>query len=301
MTKHRLTIRLLPLALAIAVGGGFTVRAAESDPRDAAITKTAKAFVAAFQKGDAKALSEFWTPDGDYVDENGRVLKGRQAIEQSFAELFADHKALKLRIEVAHRKFPTPDTAIEDGNSVVTPPDGAAPSRSRYTNVMVLQNGKWLLESVREAAYAAPSNYEYLRGLEWVIGEWLEETANGPGGRVSFEWAPGQNFIVSTRTVEYKDATLQNGTQWIGWDAAAKQIHSWSFEADGGFGESAWTQDGGKWIIKTNATLADGSKVTATSIVTHPDANTITWQSTDQTVDGKPLPDTKAVKMKRAN
>jgi uncharacterized protein (TIGR02246 family) len=296
-----LTIRLLPLALAIAIAGGFTVRAAESEPQDAAITKTAEAFVEAFQKGDAKALSEFWTPDGDYVDETGRALKGRKAIEGSFTELFANSKGLKLRIEVANRKFPTPDTAIEDGNSVVTSPDGAAPSRARYTNVMVLQDGKWLLESVREAAYAAPSNYEYLRGLEWVIGEWVDETANGPAGRVSFEWGPGQNFIVSTRTVEYKDATLQNGTQWIGWDAAAKQIHSWSFEADGGFGEGAWTRDGGKWIIKTNSTLADGSKVTAESIVTRVDANTLTWQSRDQTVDGKPMPDTKEVKMKRAN
>ena len=208
---------------------------------------------------------------------------------------------MKLRIEVAHRKFPTPDTAIEDGNSLVIAPDGTAPSRARYTNVMVRKDGKWLLESVREAAYAPPSNYESLRGLEWVIGEWVDNSAGGVVGRVSFEWGPGQNFIVATRTVEHKDSTLQNGTQWIGWDAAAKQIRSWNFEADGGFDESTWTKDDGKWTIKTNSTLADGSKVTATNIVTKVDANTITWQSKDQTVNGKPMPDTKEVKMKRAD
>ncbi len=301
MIRHRFITSLLPLAVATAIGAEFTVHAAETDPQDAAITKMAEAFVAAFQKGDAKALSEFWTPDGDYVDANGRVLKGRQAIEQSFAEVFANNKGLKLRIEVAHREFPTPDTAIEDGNSMVIAPEGSAPSRARYTNFMVQKDGKWLLESVREAAYVAPSNYEYLRGLEWVIGGWTSAPANGVVGRVSFEWASDQNFIVATRTIEHKDATLQSGTEWIGWDAAAKQIRSWNFEADGGFGQGTWSKEDGKWILKTDSTLVDGSKVTATNVVTKVDPNTITWQSKDQTVNGKPVPDTKPVTMKRAN
>jgi hypothetical protein len=30
------------------------------------------------------------------------------------------------------------------------------------------------------------------------------------------------------------------------------------------------------------------------------DAKTVTWQSKDQTLNGKPLPDTKGIKMKRA-
>ena len=89
------------------------MRAAETNPQAAEITKTAEAFVEAFQKGDAKAVAAFWTPDGDYVDENSRVLKGRKAIEDSFAELFAAKKGLKVRIDVASLRFPAPDLAIE--------------------------------------------------------------------------------------------------------------------------------------------------------------------------------------------
>src|SRR5881628_3353035 len=85
------------------------VRAAETDPKIAEITKTAEAFVEAFHKGDAKAIAAFWTPDGDYVDEHGRLVKGRKAIEDSFAELFAENKGLKLRIDVASVRFPAPD------------------------------------------------------------------------------------------------------------------------------------------------------------------------------------------------
>jgi uncharacterized protein (TIGR02246 family) len=260
---------MLPLALACALGSGSSpIRAAESDPQEAAITRTAEAFVEAFQKGDAKAVASFWTLDGDYVDPSGRVLNGRPAIEKDFTDLFAQNKGLKLRIEVASLKFPTPDTAVEDGTTAVLAPDGTAPSRARYSNFLVKRDGQWLLASVREVAYVAPSNYENLRGLEWVIGEWEDENPGGELARVSFVWAPDQNFIVSTRTVETKEGVLDRGTQWIGWDPVTKQIRSWNFEADGGFGEGAWTKDGEKWIIKTTSVLADGSKVTATNIVT---------------------------------
>jgi hypothetical protein len=68
---------------------------------------------------------------------------------------------------------------VEDGTTAVLEPDGTAPSRARYSNFFVKQDGQWLLASVREAAYVPPSNYENLRGLEWVIGEWVDEN---PGG-----------------------------------------------------------------------------------------------------------------------
>jgi len=126
-------------------------------------------------------------------------------------------------------------------------------------------------------------------------------TAGGAVGRVSFEWAPAMNFIVATRTVEHRDATLENGTQWIGWDPAAKQIRSWSFEADGGFGEGTWSKNGNKWIIKTSSSLANGSKVTTTNVVTRVDADTITWKSTDQKMDGNALPDSAEITMKRTD
>jgi uncharacterized protein (TIGR02246 family) len=301
MKKHSSIVSVLPFAVACAIGYSTSpARAAESDPQEAAITKTAEAFVDAFQRGDAKAIASFWTPDGDYVDPSGRVLSGRPAIEKDFADLFAENKGLKLRIEVASLKFPTPDTAVEDGITAVLAPDGTAPSRARYSNFLVKKDGQWLLASVREANYVAPSNYQNLRELEWVIGEWVDESPGSELARVSFAWAPDQNFIVSTRTVETKEGVLDRGTQWIGWDPVSKQIRSWNFEADGGFGEGAWSKDGDKWIIKTTSVLADGSKVIATNVVSPLTADSISLQSKDQTVDGKALPDTNETKMKRA-
>src|SRR5881275_201670 len=163
MIPHSLLLALASVTLC----GMPALRAAESDPRTGEITKTAEAFVEAFHKGDAKAVAAFWTPDGDYVDENSRVLKGQKAIEDSFAELFATRKGLKLRIDVASVRFPAPDLAIEDGTSTVFAPDGSAPSRARYSNVLIKKDGQWLLSSMREAAYTDPSNHEFLHGLDW--------------------------------------------------------------------------------------------------------------------------------------
>lgn len=93
MKRTSLIRSIVPLALACALGSGSSpARAAESDPQEAAITKTAEAFVEAFQKGDAKAVAAFWTQDGDYVDLTGRVLNGRPAIEKDFENLFAENK-----------------------------------------------------------------------------------------------------------------------------------------------------------------------------------------------------------------
>src|SRR5215471_7157937 len=133
------------------------------------------------------------------------MMKGRKAIEDMYSELFAANKGLKLRIDVASLRFPAPDLAIEDGTSTVLSPDGEAPSRARYSNVLVKRDGKWLLLSVREAADTGPSNHEFLRGLDWMVGEWVDDDTGAAAGRLVFEWAPGQNFLISTRTAEFKD------------------------------------------------------------------------------------------------
>ncbi len=76
--KSRIIVQsVFPLVLACAIGfGNRSIRAAEDNPEQRAeIMNTAKAFVEAFHKGDAKALAAFWTPDGDYIDESGPCSK----------------------------------------------------------------------------------------------------------------------------------------------------------------------------------------------------------------------------------
>src|SRR5215472_7376994 len=77
-------------------------------------------FIAAFNKGDAKAVAAFWTPDATYVDQVGREFKGREAIEQLYEKVFAARKGVKLTIHVTSDKQVSPDVVLEDGVTEVT-------------------------------------------------------------------------------------------------------------------------------------------------------------------------------------
>ncbi len=282
------------------IGGALSQPPKGGNPADeAAILKNAEAFVAAFNKGDAAALAAAWAPEGNYTSQSGTKLVGREAITKSFQEYFAANKGGSLRIDIASLRFITPDVAIEDGITSVLRPGGLPPSRARYTIVHVKKDGNWLLDSVRETVFTPPSNYEHLKMLEWMIGEWVDDVQEGDAARIMFEWTDNQNFIISQFTTTVKDVNIGGGTQWIGWDPIAKSVRSWMFETTGAFGEGTWSADGAKWTIKTNVVLPDGKKAAATNVVTRVDANSITWEVTGRTLDGKPLPDIKSAKMKR--
>jgi uncharacterized protein (TIGR02246 family) len=278
---------IIALELLLASSPPARATSPETAGEENSLTNNAKAFVEAFEKGDAKAVAAFWAEDGDYVDLSGRRLQGRPAIEDAFKDFFAENKGLKLRIDVNSVRFVTPDTAIEDGRTSVTSPDGGPPNQARYTNVHVKKSGQWVLQSVHETPYTAPGNYEHLRGLEWAIGEWVDEEGGPEIDHATFEWS-------------VKDTLVSRSTEWIGWDPAASQIRSWSFVGDGSIGQNTWSSEGDQWIIKTNAILPDGKKLAATNIITRNGPDAITWQSKDRTLDGKALPDVKEIKMKRS-
>ena len=89
------------------------------------------------------------------------------------------------------------------------------------------------------------------------------------------------------------------GGQIIGWNPKLGRIVSWHFDAQGGFGNDVWTQDGSKWVIEATGVFRDGSESSAVNIVTPIDANSFTWQSVKRTLDGVNLPDIKPVKIVR--
>ncbi|HLN31175.1 MAG TPA: SgcJ/EcaC family oxidoreductase [Gemmataceae bacterium] len=268
---------------------------------EASIQKNGEAFVEAFHKGDAKALAAFWTPDGEYTDQAGTNFKGREAIEKLFQEFFAQNKGMKVQIDSQKLHFVSPDVAIEEGTTEIFGPDGGPPSRARFSNTHVKLNDKWLLGSVRESAFTPPSNYEHLRGLEWAIGEWAGQAEKGEVEHFALAWSDNHNFIVGHASTSFKTALIGSAQQWIRWDPLAKRLQSYIFDDSGAFGEGAWTNEGDKWTLKAALVLQDGKKATATYTFAPADADTIAFQSLDRSVDGKPLPESKEIKLKRVH
>jgi uncharacterized protein (TIGR02246 family) len=266
---------------------------------EAAIMKNAEAFVAAFNKGDAKSVAAFFTSEADMVDQEGHHFKGRKAIEEVYQRFFEEVKGAKLYLRIGSLRVAKGDLALEDGESEVVQADGP-PLAGRYSVVWVKADGKWMMESVREAVATPPNNTEHLRDLAFLIGDWTEDVEKGGSSTASYHWDEHQNFIINNFDVAMKDISVAGGTQWIGWDASAKKARAWSFLFNGGFAESSFAKDGdNKWKVTINATQRDGSKVTATNILKKVDSDHLSFQFVDRKVDGKPLPDDKEIKFKR--
>ncbi|MFO0801873.1 MAG: SgcJ/EcaC family oxidoreductase [Gemmataceae bacterium] len=294
---------LIAVAAVAWAGGGLKPVAVQEpekkiDPAEEPILKSADAFVQAFNKGDAKALAAFWTEKGTFTDATGDKSVGREAIEKEFAELFAENKGVQLRIEVEDIKFLSPDVAVEEGVSSLLHADGMPPSESRYTNIHVKKDGKWLLDSVKVSPYVAPTQYGNLKMFEGLIGTWQDEDESGTT-TIEFEWAENQNFILVHYSTSKKGVLMTGGTGWIAWDAADKVVRTWMFEGNGGFSQGTWSKADGKWTSKSAAVLPDGKKASVTNVVSRTDGNTIQWEIKDRTLDGKPLPDLKPATMKR--
>jgi uncharacterized protein (TIGR02246 family) len=311
-TRKRLGLALGLIALGIGhfvSAGRMPAEAGEpkakaDEPKNAEKTELgkgqrAKEFIAAFNRGDAKSVAGFWVADGNYVDQVGRQTKGREALEKLYQKVFAGAKGAKLAIFVTSAKLVTPEVALEEGISEVTPADGGPPTAARFSAVLVKKEGEWYFESVHESVASPPSNAEHFDEIEWLIGEWASDAEKGESMKASYEWAENKNFMVSSFATTLKDIPVIHGTQWIAWDAIDKQIRSWSFYSGGGFGEAVWINNLDHWLLKTTARTSAGKKISATNVIRKVDNDTCTWQLTKLMVDGEPQPDAKPIKMKR--
>jgi uncharacterized protein (TIGR02246 family) len=307
MTKRRICSVAVGLGLTLAFGLCVEIGTMPAQPtgqdgkgkEKLGHGKRVQEFLAAFNRGDAKAVAGFWTPEGEYVDAVGNHYKGRTALEKLYRKVFTANKGAKLTITVISVRMVGTDVALEDGITEVTPAEGGPPSVARFLAVAVKRDGEWYFESVQDSIARPPSNAEHFEDLEWLIGDWIAEESKGEGSRASYSWAENKNFIVSTFATTLGGLPVLGGTQWICWDAVDKQIRSYSFYSGGGIGEAVWTKKDGSWYITVAAKSAAGQKASLTHVVTQVDADHATWQPTQFTVDGKRLPDAPPMKMKR--
>jgi uncharacterized protein (TIGR02246 family) len=296
------------MGIVLLAGHSLSSQASAADPPaekpsasadEKAIRATADEFVKAFNSGDAKAIGTEWSVDAEYVDELGELHRGRTSIEDYYAKLFKEHKGATIAIKIESIRFLSPDVAIEKGIATDKSPAGET-SASRYTVVHARRNGKWEMVDCKDAPYVSAADEDYLKDLEWLVGEWkIDSPDKAEDRRIKFEWVAGRNFIKSNYNVIKDGKATLTGGQIIGWHPKRGQIVSMHFDANGGFGNDAWTKDGSKWVLEATGVFRDGSDTTAINIITPIDANSFTWQSVKRTLDGVSLPDVPPVKVTR--
>ena len=289
------SIVMMAWCLATAIGAEANRQATD----EAAIRKAVESYVAAFNSGDAKALAAMWSPEAVYTNPlSGEQVVGRAEIEKQFTAIFAEAKGVKLEAKTESVRFVSPNVAVEQGTAKVIRPK-QAPEDSEYTAVYVKRDSQWLLDRVTEEDVpVVPSHYEQLKDLEWMIGRWVDQDDDDDTTVVTeCSWTRNNNFITRSFTIQIRDRIDMAGMQIIGWDPSTKQIRSWVFDSDGGFGQATWKKKGNRWYIQQSGVLPDGRKSSAVNIVTRLDDNTCTLQSVNRMVDGELLPNIDEVKI----
>ena len=250
-----------------------------------AILQSARDFTAAFEKGDAKAVAALWTEQGEYESDDGPILRGRTAIEAAFAARFKDRPAGKMEIKVESIRFPSRDTAIEEGLTRTTASD-MLPDSAFYRVLHVRENGKWRMALSRE--WGAAENR--MADLDWLIGSWRGQ-AKDHEMVISFAREKDRPFIVGEFTATAAGKTESLGNMKIGIDPVSGEFMSWHFDHDGGYGHGLWLREGNNWVADSRGTRGDGTETASVNILTRFGGDELGWRSIDRMVGGQAQPD----------
>lgn len=253
------------------------------------------ALIAEYNAGNAEAFAGKFVMKGEYERDTGEVLVGRDAIQAYFAEVFAGHPKANAHLRQSDIRLISLHTAIEEGTVAVADAEESGEVESRFVAVWTFQDGRWRLASVREMSRDGQeeernSAGEHLRALEWLVGDWVDESPDSLI-RTSCRWSPDGNFLLQDFTVEVEGTDVMSGTQRIGWDPLTRKVRSWVFDSHGGFGEGLWNWDGERWIVRTSAVRSDGKIAASLNFIIPLGAHSYRWESSHRMSDDDPLPD----------
>ena len=253
---------------------------------ESAVTKARDAFVEAFARADAAAVSAFYDENASYTSDSGKYMEGRAAIEAGMKEYFKQNPGARLAIQTTSVREVTPDVAIHSGLAAFTGSAGSE-EMTRFKAVYAKRGDAWkIVELTENVLPPSERGLVELKALDWLAGDWQDQ-AEGDKVTTRAAWTKAGHFLRrSINVTRGAEVTIQ-ATEIIGWDPARGSIRSWVFDSEGGFGEGLWTQEGSRWVVKTTSTLPTGQRASALNIFTIRDANSYTWESTNREVDGE--------------
>jgi uncharacterized protein (TIGR02246 family) len=305
--KTRIVLGCLAAAICVALGLVLTRTnhaAPEDKPKaedkasgedEAAIKKALAAYSASYAKGDVASVLAMWTPDAEFIDEDGKAYRGRDALTPLFTKSLPSYKGYKITSKTTSVRLIKPDVALVDGEQTFTPPQGES-DVSRFTSVWVKVDGQWKIRSARDLTPEPTGETvagRRLREVDWLVGDWLSE-GNDTSVHLKVTWGLNKAFLVWEYEVKHKKGPSSKVAQWMGWDPLTDQIKSWVFDDQGGYGESLWTRNGNTWTADASGVLPEGITGSAVNLLKYVDDNTFVWQSVRREADGQPLPDVEA-------
>jgi len=248
-------------------------------------------YLRAFDRRDAGAVAACWSESAENLSlDTGETTSGRDEVESVFQTLFYDDPAARIDLEIEAIRPLGDGVATVDGVSQTSFSDGEV-AASRFSAVVMKRDGRWMLESVREASLPSQrsAREEAIAALEPLVGEW-EDVSDNVTIRTHAFWTQGGGFLVRSHRVTSGDSVARppraprhapsidaepgdrgprqrdSGetmeiTEVIGWDPLRQGLRSWVFSSQGGFAEGSWAVLDDTFEVFLDGTLADGGLV----------------------------------------
>jgi uncharacterized protein (TIGR02246 family) len=248
------------------------------------VQKYSEMLTTAFNTANADGVAGAFLPNGEMIDEQGTIYRGTQEIKDLASAFFQQFPGTKLAINVDSIRQ-AGSVVIEEGTRTMTMADGVK-SVFRYIAVWAKQDDAWKLASFRDfVADPVPTTTEYLAPLAWMVGDWVNEGADGKVA-ISYQWSDDKNYLLGEFQVTSAEGVMRKSNQRIGWDPSRGCIRSWLFDADGGFAEAVWTLVDNGVLIKSSSVNPDGTLASATMNLEIENEGRFTLTGTDRVVDG---------------
>jgi uncharacterized protein (TIGR02246 family) len=279
----------LATLLAAAALGSSSASAEEQTESANPTASVSAAYQQAFNAGNADKLAALHTKDAEWLDSDGTTHEGRDAIRAVLAKAFAAAPGRTIQFAVEKVRPVGDDVIIETGCAAVTAPDGEE-SVSAYTTIYAKDGDDWRIAQVTETApEIQPSPASQLGALRWLEGTWKGENSKRPV-TLKISEAQNGNFL----TINYafgQDGDQGTSTEVVGFDAAADQVRSWTFDSEGGFSEATWQPDGSNWLVVSKSVNPDGSRASSQlDIRPTADGKSFTVEGYNRESGGVPMP-----------
>lgn len=256
------------------------------------------AYVIAFNSKDLVTIETLWGENAIHIDQqSGERTTGRGDILRDIQSVFENSSTLSLAGSVENVRMIKDDVATVDGTVMLS--TGGIPTVNQFSAILLKRDGQWTIDTLEERAINPPATAaNALRELDWLVGEW-QDTTSETQVRVLVKSAIGGSFLVRSFEANGDDGAPLQSTQIIGWDPRAQHFRSWTFNADGSFGDGLWTRNHDQWMVKSTQTLADGRAASGTYVMTIQNADAFTVQLIGREIEGEPQPASEVVTVKR--
>lgn len=253
--------------------------------------KTAERFVEAFNHKDAAAIAALFLPHGEVVSSSGDTYIGREAIEDHYAEVFADEKAPLVSLEANSVRLVAPGVVVEEGVIHLTTSDDEPVTSVAYSATHTKQpDGSWLIATNRKQPEVTPPS-ERLKPLHWLVGEWTLEGEDGLRVDMVLDLDDSGNYLLGESLVTDTEGGSQSTHLRIGWNPATASIYWWTFDSKGGYTAGPWARNGSDWTIATTGFTADAEANSATQTLTRVREDLMVWSARDRLLVDETLPD----------